>query len=203
MKSLISSLAGARGRGEACLEQTPWRPSIGPRVQLQELFSKPFWIARWKQVRSLSLFVFRTFAKFERLLFCCDYLSDLVSVLSGKLDPPAYLQENKCSSYCLLQNVSWAAFFYFFQWACCDFVLTDWAVFHFAFIFHPVKGISSARPLAPLLPLAVCLDQCTEAVPPSLHCSPAARRAAELWAENPGGKLRSSPGHGGGQHTVP
>lgn len=115
MKSLISSLAGARGRGEACLEQTPWRLSIGPRVQLQELFSKPFWIARWKQVRSLSLFAFRASAKFERLLFCCDYLSDLVSVLSGKLDPPAYLQENKCSSYFLLYNVSWATFFYFFS----------------------------------------------------------------------------------------
>lgn len=31
-----------------------------------------------------------------------------------------------------------------FQWVCCDFVLTDWVVFHFAFIFHPVKRIFSA-----------------------------------------------------------
>lgn len=68
----------------------------------------------------------------------------ICSVLSGKLNSPAYLQENKCTSYCLLENTSWAVWFFSFQWACCDFVLTDWAVFHFAFIFHPVKRIFSA-----------------------------------------------------------
>lgn len=108
----------------------------------------------------------------------------ICSVLSGILNPPAYLQESKCTSYCLLENASWAVWFFSFQWACCDFVLTDWAVFHFAFIFHPVKRIFSAYFFFLPLPLAVCMDQCIQAVTPSpLHCWFAASCAAEAWAE--------------------
>lgn len=107
----------------------------------------------------------------------------ICSVLSSKLNSPAYLQENKCTSYCLLESASWAVWVFLFQWACCDFVLTDWSVFHFAFIFHPVRRILSAFFSLPL-PLAVCMDQCTEAVTPSpLHCWFAASRAIEAWAE--------------------
>lgn len=80
----------------------------------------------------------------------------ICSVLSGKLNSPAYLQESKCTSYCLLENASWAVWFFSFQWACCDFVLTDWAVFHFAFIFHPVKRIFSAYFFFPS-PASCCL----------------------------------------------
>lgn len=70
----------------------------------------------------IALLTFRTSSEFDRLLFWCDYLSNLLSVLSGKLNP--YLQENECSSYWLVQNVSWAVFFSFFSggllWFCFD-----------------------------------------------------------------------------------
>lgn len=49
---------------------------------------------------------FRTSSEFDRLLFWCDYLSNLLSALSGKLNPLPYLQENECSIYWLVKNIS-------------------------------------------------------------------------------------------------
>lgn len=128
----------------------------------------------------------------------------ICSVLSGKLNSPAHLQENKCTSYCLLESASWAVCFFSFQWACCDFVLTDWAVFHFAFIFHPVRRIFSAFFFPfPSLWLSVWISALKQRFP--LLCIAALQLLVPQRPELnlPHGELRSSLGHLSGQHLLP
>lgn len=97
----------------------------------------------------------KSWVSLVNLIVCASAMItfQICSVLCSKLNSPAYLQENKCTSYCRLESASWAVCF---QWACCDFVLTDWAVFHFAFIFHPVRRIFSAF-FFPSSPASCCL----------------------------------------------
>lgn len=150
----LSSLAGELGgKGQSL----PGADTLQANTATVRTILQVFW--NGKVEGSPHRLTFRTSSEFDRLLFWCDYLSNLLSALSGKLNPLPYLQENECSIYWLVQNMSWAVgFFPSFQEVCCDFVLTDWAVFHFALIFHPVKSIFSAFPPAHPPPPTVYLD---------------------------------------------
>lgn len=108
----------SQGQGKACLGQALWSPSMAQQHNCRHF---------WESLLSGKVEASKSSVSLGNLIVCASAVItfQICSVLSGKLNSPAHLQENKCTSYCLLGSASSAVWFLSFQWACCDFVLTD------------------------------------------------------------------------------
>lgn len=129
----------------------------------------------------------------------------ICSVLSGKLNSPTYLQENKCTSYCLLEDASWAVWFFFFSRLA---VILFWQLeqcFTLLSFFTLSKEflVHSSPSAFPCLLLSVWISALKQWLP--LICIAGLQHLVLQRPELnlPNGKVRSNLGHQNGQRLLP
>lgn len=77
----------------------------------------------------------KSWVSLVNLIVCASAMItfQICSVLCSKLNSPAYLQENKCTSYCRLESASWAVCFSVgLLWFCFDRLSCVSLSFHFS-----------------------------------------------------------------------